>query len=251
MKAFRLYDTHTHIGRAKHSGRHQSADSMLAHLDAHGVDRAIIIPFPVTEDRRQENHGIAAAASAHADRFTGVFYADPFAPESLLREELQWARDAGLRGIKLQPQFSGLNPLSARATTFFGLANEFKLPVICHTGAGVPFALPSLLIAPARQFPELPIIAGHCGSPIYFQEAIIAAQVCPNIYLEVSTLMPHQVAEVLKYTDPMRVMAGSDLPENTAVEFDKILNLDIPNPAKKQVLWSTARRLFDGTGDED
>lgn len=243
---FQIYDSHTHLGTAKHSGRQQSAEKMLKHMDAHGIERAIVIPFPVTEDRAKENAIVAAAAKAHSDRFTAVYYADPFVSEDEMRSEFQQTREAGFRGLKLQPQYSGLNPLSERASVFFGLANEFQLPVICHTGAGAPYALPSLLISPARQFPDLPIIAGHCGSPIYFQEAIVAAQVCPNIYLEVSTLMPHQVLEVLRNVDASRVMAGSDLPENTGTEIGKILELGVPPGVKAQVLWSTPRRVFDG-----
>ena len=59
------------------------------------------------------------------------------------------------------------------------------------------------------------IILAHCGGGgIFLGEAIVAASLFPNIYLELSSLMPHQVLEVLHFVSSERLMAGSDLPEN-------------------------------------
>ena len=49
---FRIFDSHTHLGQARHSGRTYSADALLRDMDARGVDRSVVIPFPVVEDFR-------------------------------------------------------------------------------------------------------------------------------------------------------------------------------------------------------
>ena len=243
---FRVYDTHTHLGSASHSGRTCTADAMLGHMDAHGIDRSLLIPFPVVADHRKEHDTIAAAVRSYPDRFTGSICLNPFLPEQDVADEIRrCVEELGLRALKLQPQFCGLNPLSAKASWFFGLANEYRLPVVVHTGAGAPFALPSLLISPARQYPDLPIIIAHSGSPIYYLEAIVAAQVCPNLLLDVSTLMPHQVLEILKQVPASRLMAGSDLPENADVEMGKIVDLTVDEATRREILWTTPRRVFD------
>ncbi|NWF85466.1 MAG: hypothetical protein HXY18_16755, partial [Bryobacteraceae bacterium] len=64
--------------------------------------------------------------------------------------------------------------------------------------------------------------------------------------LELSTLMPNHVLEVLSHIPASRLMAGSDLPENTEVEFAKILGLDIGHDVKRSILSETALRLFGG-----
>jgi hypothetical protein len=110
--------------------------------------------------------------------------------------------------------YQALNPLSPRSDFFFHAALEHRLPVIVHTGTGAPFALPSLYIMPARKFPDLPIILARAGGGIYAAEAIVAATVCPNIHIELSSLMPHQIGEVLNHVPPGRLMAGSDLPKS-------------------------------------
>lgn len=246
-EGFSIYDTHTHVGAARHSGRTFSADQMLRSMDLHGVDRSMLIPFPVVEDYRGAHDEIARAVRAHPDRFAGAACLYPLVPESEFRTEIRrCAEDLGFRALKLQPQYQALNPISSRSDFLFAAALDHQLPLIAHTGSGVPFALPSLFILPARRFPDLPIILGHAGGSVYYLETIVAASVCPNIYIEVSSLMPHHILEILAHVPASRLMAGSDLPESVDAEFSKILGLDIDPPAKRSILWDTPRRVFDG-----
>ncbi len=243
---YRIYDTHTHLGTARHSGRVTTVETMLSHMDTHGVDRSMLIPYPVVEDYRATHDELASAVRQYPNRFSAAACIDPFIPEQKFRDEVKrCAEELGFRAIKLQPQYQALNPLSRRSDFFFEAALINRLTVIAHTGAGAPFALPSLFIMPARRNPELNIVLGHSGGGIYVAEAIVAAAVCPNIYLELSTLMPNHVLEVLNHLPADRLMAGSDLPECLPIEIDKILHLPKGAGEKKQILWDTGRRIFD------
>ena len=248
MKAgFRVYDTHTHIGTARHSGRVISADELLARMDAAGVDRAMVIPWPVVEDHRAAHDEIGRAVRAHGDRLAGAACLDPFIPEAAFRDEvLRCVELYCFRALKLQPQYQGLNPLSPRGDFLYETALEHRLAVIVHTGAGAPLALPSLYMMPARRFPELPLVLGHAGGGLYAAEAIVAASFCSNIYIELSSLMPHHVLEVLAHVPSTRLMIGSDLPASVETEMSKIIGLEIPDQQKWDILWNTAARLFDG-----
>jgi predicted TIM-barrel fold metal-dependent hydrolase len=45
---------------------------------------------------------------------------------------------------------------------------------------------------PAKRFLEAKIVLAHCGGGgLFFGAAIIAALTCENIWLELSTLLPH------------------------------------------------------------
>lgn len=244
---FQIYDTHAHLGSAKHSGRVHDCERILRSMDGAGVDRALLIPFPVVEDFRREHDLVGAAVRAYPDRFTGAACLDPFLPEAELKAELQRCVEVlGLRALKLQPQYQPLNPLSARSDMYFGVAAELRLPVVAHTGTGAPFSLPSLFIAPARKFPDLTIVLGHAGGSVYMLESIVAATVCPNICIELSSLMPHHVLEILHHVPATRLMAGADLPESLEAEMHKILTMDIRRADKEAILWHTGRRIFDG-----
>ncbi len=81
------------------------------------------------------------------------------------------------------------------------------------------------------------------GGGILAAEAIVAALFCPNIYLELSSLMPHHVLEVLAHVPSNRLMIGSDLPESLDIEMGKILGLNIAEGAKRDILYNTTASL--------
>jgi uncharacterized protein len=243
----RIWDTHTHLGEAQHSGRVQTAEDLLRVMDRVGIERSVVIPFPMVEDYRAQHDKIAAAVRTHPGRFDGTVCLNPFVPRQEFADEVRrCVEELGFRALKLQPQYQPLNPLTARSDFFFEAAVEYNLPVIVHTGAGAPFALPSLYIAVARRFPDLRLILAHAGGGIYVGECIVAADVCPNIYVELSSLMPHHVGEVVRHVPSSRLLIGSDLPESAAAEIGKIVDLDVPPGVKEDILWNTAERLFGG-----
>jgi len=242
---FRIFDTHTHLGSALHSGRSYHADQLLRDMDRFGIDRSLAIPYPVVAEYREAHDEIGRAVREHPDRLAGAACLPAFLPEAELRAEVRrCVEEWGFRALKLQPQYQPLNPLSRRSDPFWESALEPGLPVICHTGTGAPFALPSLFIAPARRFPELKLVLAHSGGSVYVAEAIVAALVCPNVWLELSSLMPHHVGEVLEHVAPTRLLIGSDLPESLESEIGKILGLGLNAEGKAAILWDTAAALF-------
>lgn len=241
----RIFDTHTHVGAARHSGRVCRAEDLLRSMDRHGIAKSMVIPFPSVDSQPAAHDEIGRAVLAYPDRLAGAVCLDPFLPADAFRQEIRRCVETyGFQAIKLQPQFQPLNVLHERSRGFFEAALEFRLPVIAHTGAGAPLALPSHFMLPAREFPELPIVLAHCGGGSYAGEAMVAALFCPNIYLELSTVLPHQILEILRRVPAGRLMIGSDLLENTAMEIGKILSLPIPEADRREILSGAADRLF-------
>jgi predicted TIM-barrel fold metal-dependent hydrolase len=247
---YRIFDTHTHIGKARHSGRMYTAGDLLRDMDRCGVERSLVIPFPVVEDWRDAHDEIGRAVREHPDRLSGSACMDPYVPEPVFRQEVRrCGQEYGFCALKLQPQYHGLNPFSRRSDFFFDTAFENRMAVVCHTGSGLPFSLPSLLMMPARRFPDLAIVVAHSGGGIFVHEAMLAAVYCSNVFLDLSSLMPHHVLEVLSEVPARRLMIGSDLPESLETEISKILSLGIPDQDKHEILGGTAFRLFSGASD--
>ena len=244
---FSIFDAHCHVGEALHSGRVHRTDTMLACMDRHGIDRALAIPFPMVRSFREAHDEIGAAVRDHPTRFVGAACMDPFIGEAEFRQEVRRCREEyGFRALKFQPQFQPVDASSQRAEFLFETALENQLTLVCHTGSGVPYALPSTFMPAARKYPELRIVLAHSGGGgLLFEDAVVAALFCPNIYLELSTLMPNHVLRVLSQVPSNRLMIGSDLPENIAVEVGKILDLEVPEEARRDMLWGTAHRVFD------
>jgi uncharacterized protein len=170
----------------------------------------------------------------------------PYVDERKFREEARRCREEyGFKALKLQPQYQPLNTLWPTSEFFFETAAENDYTVIVHTGTGIPYSLPAMYILPAQKHPELRIVLAHCGGGgILVGEAIVAALLCPNIILELSCLMPHNVMEVLAHIGADRLMAGSDLPESLETEIDKLIRLPIADERKKEILYGTACRVF-------
>ncbi len=243
---FTLFDSHIHIGTARHTGRRHHAADIVAAMDAFGVDHSVAIPFPVVDDYRREHDEISAALRNYPGRFVGVACLNPFVPEREFRDEVKRCREQhGFRALKFQPQYQGLNPLLASSAFLFETALENQMALIVHTGSGVPFSLPSLYLLAARRYPELKFVLAHCGGGgLFYGEAIVAASLFPNIYLELSSLLPNQVIEVLQHIPSNRVMAGTDLPENLRIEFLKLLELQVSDVDKRNILSGTAGQVF-------
>ncbi|HYZ83334.1 MAG TPA: hypothetical protein VE621_02985, partial [Bryobacteraceae bacterium] len=65
-------------------------------------------------------------------------------------------------------------------------------------------------------------------------------------YVELSSLMPHHISEVLQHVPADRLMIGSDLPESIETEMGKIVRMPISAEDRQMILWGTAAALFDG-----
>jgi uncharacterized protein len=244
--SFTIFDTHTHIGTARHSGRRHHASDILKSMDQFGVKHSVAIPFPVVDDYRREHEEIGAAIRDYPGRFVGAACLNPFVPEQEFRDEVRRCRERyDFRALKFQPQYQALNPLLESSSFLFETAIENRMALIVHTGTGIPFSLPSMYLLAAKRYPELKIILAHCGGGgIFLGEAIVAASLFPNIYLELSSLMPHHVLEALQRVSSNRLMAGSDLPENLNIEMSKIIQLPIGDEDRTNMLCGTACHVF-------
>lgn len=251
LQGMTVFDAHTHLGTALHSGRVRPVDDVLRAMDREGVDVSLVIPFPVVEDMRATHDEIGAALRRFPDRMRGAACIPPFIPKQQFRDEAKRCREEhGFVALKLQPQYQAVNPLSERFDYVFEAALENNLVMVCHTGSGIPFALPSLFMMPARRFPDLRFVLSHCGGGgILAGEAIVAASFCPNIYLETSTLMPNHVMEVLAHIPANKVMMGTDLSECMHTEIQKLLDLGLNEADLRALLSGTAKTLFDAPAE--
>ena len=172
------------------------ADRWVRELDAAGVGRAALIASV-----HGDEDSVAEAVAHHPSRFVGLFMLDPSAPDA--RERARRAIDSGwLRGVCLFPAMHHV-PLdddrtlrvvetaAARpGTAVFvhcgvlsvGVRRKLGLPSRFDMSLGDPLAVSRL----ALTFPQVPFIVPHFGGGM-LREALIAADTCPNVYLDTSS----------------------------------------------------------------
>lgn len=241
-----VVDAHCHIGLSLVSGVEISEEKLLATMDANGVDLAMVMPQPHQGMEVAAIHDrIARFARQHPRRIRGMASISPRVDETEYRREAtRCVEELDFGALKLDPSVHALPPNHPRAEIFFATARDLGVPAIVHTGMGVPWALPALLIPPAQKYPDATIVMAHAGFAVFAAEALIVAQLCPNVVLEPSWCASFQVADMVRTIGADRVMYGSDHPSNVASELAKLQSIDLTNAELRAVLGGTASRLF-------
>lgn len=171
------------------------ADRWVQELDRHHVARAVIIASVPADEA-----AVAAAVAAHPGRFIGFYMLDPTKDDAL--DRVAWAAAHGLRGICLFPamhRYPMHGPDVARVCEMAAATPGTAVFVHCgvlsvgaRTKLGLPsrfemrFGNPLDLQGPALAHPRLPFIVPHFGAGL-FREALMLADVCPNVYLDTSS----------------------------------------------------------------
>jgi len=241
-----IVDVHCHLGRSVVSGVEIDEGTLLATMAKNSVGVAMTMPQPHQGlDVAPVHDRIARAAEAHPGVIYGMANLSPRLDEAEYRAEAErCVRGFGFRAIKLDPSVSALPINHPRCEIVFATAREFGVPVIIHTGLGVPNALPALAIPPALRYPDVTVVLAHAGFATYADEAIVAAQVCPNIVLEPSWCASYQVAAMVRAIGAARIMFGSDHPSNVASELAKLRSIDLSGDELWHVLVGNAERVF-------
>jgi predicted TIM-barrel fold metal-dependent hydrolase len=240
-----IVDTHGHLGPSPSGSGQTDESDVLEAMDRHGVTATLVMPQPLQRDGRAAHDRVHAFATAYPGRAYGMATISPlWEVDAYYAEARRCIRDLGFRAIKLHPSAYSTAPNQPRAEKCFRAAAELGVPLIVHTGMGAPAALPSLIIPRARQFPDLPIVLAHAGFVAYAEEALIAAELCPNLYLEPSWCQYYQALKMTQTIGSDRMLMGSDHPANLAVELAKWHATDLPESDLANALGRTARRLF-------
>jgi predicted TIM-barrel fold metal-dependent hydrolase len=241
-----IVDTHGHLGPSPtgSSGETSEAD-VLAAMAAHGVAATLVMPQSLQRDEAAVHDRVARFAAAHPGRIFGMASISPLLDDvDYFAEARRCVRDLGFKALKLHPGSYNTAPTLPRAEKCFRAAAELGVPLLIHTGLGAPAAQPSLVIPRARQFPDLPIVLAHAGFVVHAEEALVTAEVCPNVYLEPSWCQYYQAKRMVAAIGSARMLMGSDHPANLAVELAKWRATGISDDDLANCLGRTARRVF-------
>ena len=178
-------DFHTHIvlhERPESDLPLNLPDDMLATMDTHHVERAVVLPinwseyFPLTPDERTDwlaanNDRQAALAASSGGRF--VAYADlalgdVYTPQRVATELARAAGELGLRGLKIHPTDLGIPADDLRLVPVLRQAADLGLPVMVHSypsdsGPSFDYSAPHRIARMAVTFPDVTWIIAHLG----------------------------------------------------------------------------------------
>ena len=171
------------------------ADRWIVELDRNRVTRAALMASVPNDEE-----SVAAAVARYPDRLVGYFALNPTAPDAADRAARAFAQQ-GLRCACLFPAMHHYQVTDDRVAKIFEAASAHGGAIFVHCGylsiearvkLGVPsrFDLrlgdPLAVAVMAGRFHGVPVIIPHFGAG-YFRETLMAADICPNIFLDTSS----------------------------------------------------------------
>ena len=207
-------------------GRIADAATLLAAMDAAGVNSAIIMGFGWTDAQlaAEVNDYLLDAAAAHPGRLTALASVNPAWNAAASEAERCLRRGAaGIGELHADTQGFDLTDYDTMAP-LMALLRAWRRPLVLHASEpvghqypGKGSATPERLLRFAANFPDNLIVLAHLGGGLPFYAAMpeVAAALA-NVYYDTAALpylyRPPAVAAAALTAGPERIMFGSDYP---------------------------------------
>lgn len=260
-----LIDFHTHafppklaqraLGKLSHDvgGLVPQTDGTLAGLKAlmeeDGVQLSVVHSIATNPHQMHKvndyafemdrEEGIVAFGSVH-----------PEAPDAL--QELERIQAAGLKGVKLHPEFQGFYADDERLKPIYRKISQLGLITLFHAGEdyGYPppyHAMPEHL-KKALGWLDGPVVAAHWGG-IGCGPQVLELLCGENVFFDLSYgygAMPKPTAQaILDRHGPEKLLFGSDCPWHRPEWELRLLNtLELSPADRERILWKNAAKLL-------
>lgn len=155
---------------------------------------------------------------------------------------------AGLKGIKLHPDFQGFDADCPEMDRIYRHIGS-RVPVLMHAGdRNLDHASPKRIAHVLEKFPELRLIAAHLGGHAKWEEAE-ACLFGKDLWLDTSSAIafmePQRATDIIRKHGADRVVFGTDYP---ITYHDKELaffnRLDLSEQERDAILFRNAARLL-------
>lgn len=240
-----------------------SPKAFLAHLDACGIDRAVLINYVAPEVigfTPEVNEWIARYVKADPKRLLPCGSIHPKHTHNVMADMEQIVR-LGIRLIKVHPPHQLLYPNDylhgiKELEIIYRAAEANNIPVMFHTGTSIfpgarnKYGDPIFVDDVAVDFPNLKILLAHGGRPLWMDTAFFLVRRHKNVYLDLSGIPPKSL---LRYFPRLEEIAdkslfGTDWPgpgvSDIKQNLDSFRALAVSDAARKRMLEGTAAEIW-------
>ncbi len=178
--------------------------------------------------KRVSNYEVAELAAKNDDICMAFASIDPHKGKYGAREARDLIENYGVKGFKFHGIAQNAHPADRMAYPIYEVINEYKLPVIFHTGhsgmgTGMPggggmrlkYGEPMLIDDVAVEFPDMKIILAHPSWP-WVDQSLSMALHKTNVYIDLSGWSPKYFPkQVITYANTQlkhKMLFGTDFP---------------------------------------
>lgn len=243
----RALDVHAHLGKDVVFGHVITEENLLDGYKDTIVQGAIVqpsLPRFSLKANKEIHDRIFEFSKCDKMKIWGMASIYPhFTQEEYREEAIRCVKELGFVGLKLTPIGHACDPESEDGMYAFSVAAELGVPMMVHTGSGIPFSSPMHILKAAKEYPELKIVVAHAGMGVMAREAVILAQICENVYLEPTWTGVADMGMVYKELGAGKIMFSSDHVNNVTVQYETIKTV-VPEKEMEQVLYKTAESVY-------
>ncbi len=265
MSPFSIIDAHTHVFPDAIAAKASAAIGEFYHLDmccdgrvetlaqiaaAHQIGHSVIFSTATRPDQVRTINRFIAHTVANQPRLIGLGTLHPGLRPMALRVEADYIVAAGLRGVKLHPDFQAIHPDAPDMDPLYRACIERGLCVIFHAGdPRTSYSHPAKIAAVARRHPDLPIIAAHMGGWSQWDLGRDLLLPFPQVMVDTSSTIPFldtaAMLRLIRAFGADRVLFGSDYPMwHPGEELARFLALPLTAAERQAILGDNARALF-------
>ncbi|HKL94367.1 MAG TPA: amidohydrolase family protein [Clostridia bacterium] len=260
----KIIDTHSHIYPQKialkakdnigkfysirMTGVGATAEDLIASGEKIGVEKFVVHSTATKKEQvKSINNFIIDETQKHSE-FIGFATLHPDMTEAEVQMETERILSAGLRGLKLHPDFQKFCVDDEKAFKIYE-ACEGRLPILFHAGdSRYEYSSPEKIVGIAKVFPKLTIIAAHFGGYTRWDETLIYKEV-DNVYFDTSStlfkLPADRAKKIIMELGCERFMFGVDFPMwRHDDELKRFLAVGLNDEINEAVLSKNAMRIL-------
>ena len=230
-----------------HTGSEQS---LLEQIKAMGADMAVVLNI-ATNLRQQKSVNDYAIYLNSLEGLTSFGSVHPDSPDAL--EELERLKEAGIKGIKLHPDYQNFFVEDERIFPIYKKAAGLGLITVFHAGVdiGLPDPVhckPEALASILPLFDGAPVVAAHFGGYMMRAETL-KHLIGKELYLDTSyshsRFPPPWAKEIIEKHGAKKILLGSDMPwSRTDYEINYIKSLGLSPEDEELILSKNAQNLL-------
>ena len=234
---------------------------LLASMDRAGIHRSVICNI-ATNPRQMKNVNDFAIQLKGNNRLIPLGSVNPHATPEEITTELDKLKNAGIPGIKIHPDYMGIELDAEAFSLVFKACAERNMFVITHAGYDPVqpdhiHCSPDMVLRVMDRHPDLKLVVAHaggfsrerevldklCGSPVWLDTSLCALRNAASA--DVGALC----AEILRRHDPSRVLFATDTPWSDPVsEIQFVRNMNLPREAQEGIFAGNAEALLVSCG---